>query len=248
MFEGRKALVVGGASGIGAAVARRFAVEGASIVLADDDRAKGEAVVADMLADGADAEFAHVDVTDAAACAALVDALTRNAGHVDFAVNSAGIVGARRPLHELSPQQWRDVQSVNVDGVFNCMRAELAHMVPRRSGVVVNVASMFSFAARPGLSAYVTSKHAVLGLTKSAALDCAAFGVRVNCVAPGVIETPLVRGHYGNAVPSHLAAEHPVGRLGRPEEVASLIMWLCSDDASFVTGSSYSIDGGFTAG
>ena len=180
---------------------------------------------------------------------ALIGTAVRRFGHLDVAFNNAGIEGDQAPLHESSRDNWDRVIAVNLTGVWACMRAELAHMAPRRTGAIVNCSSVAGIVGFAGIPAYVASKHGVVGLTMNAALDYAEAGVRVNAICPGVIDTEMVERFTGGdpEAEAQMRSLEPVGRLGTPEEVAQSVVWLCSDAASFVTGQAIAVDGGFVA-
>lgn len=241
------ALVTGGGSGIGAECARTLAHRGAAVAVTDRDPDAAGKVVHEIRTAGGSAAAFTLDVTDASECEAVVDRLVAKFGGLHIAVNNAGIGGDHQPIYEYDVDVWRQVLAVDLDGVFYCLRAELRHMIGQGRGVVVNMASIFAVAGQWSLPAYVAAKHGVLGLTRAAALDCAAKGVRVNAVGPGVIRTPLVDEHQDDAGKQRLAAGNPTKRLGEPREVAELVSWLCSDAASFCNGGFYPVDGGFTA-
>jgi NAD(P)-dependent dehydrogenase (short-subunit alcohol dehydrogenase family) len=242
-FDGKVAVVTGAGSGIGASCAELLAARGAQVLVVDRDAAAAERVAAQI---GDQARPHHADVTDAAACEAMVDEAVAAFGGLDIAVNNAGVgPGERLPVSETSTESWHRVMSVNVDGVFFCMRAEIRAMASRGGGAIVNMSSALGAVGIPFSASYVTSKHAVVGLTRAAALECAPHGIRINCVGPGVIETPLT----GDAaeVRANIAALHPLGRLGQADEVAELVCFLASDAASFCTGGWYPVDAGWTA-
>ena len=247
-FNNKIALVTGGASGIGLATARTFAAAGASVVIADRQQQLGEAAVAELKAGGHEALYVDVDVTDPTSVQTMVDACMARFGRLDCAVNSAGISGGRRLATETDLELWKQVIDVNLNGVFYCMRSELSVMVKQGAGAIVNLASILGSVGLGGAAAYTASKHAVVGLTKAAAIDHAKDHVRVNSVGPGFIDTPLItRVTDDPAMKAHITSLHPIGRLGQPQEIANLIVFLCSDEASFMTGGYYVADGGYTA-
>lgn len=243
-FTGKVALVTGGASGIGRATCLAFAARGATVAVADIDEAEGRRTVEQIEALEGRAAYLAVDVTDEAEVREMVRALIEQFGGLHYAYNNAGVEGQRVRLHETTTEHWRKVMSVNVDGIFFCMKYELAHMVEHGGGAIVNASSTFGLAGGAG-GPYPASKHAVVGLTKSVALDYAEDGIRVNSVHPGAIETPMIdRLRNDPILGEALAGMHPMGRMGLPEEIAEAVVWLCSDAASFVTGHTMVIDGG----
>jgi NAD(P)-dependent dehydrogenase (short-subunit alcohol dehydrogenase family) len=245
-LQGRVALVTGAAQGIGAACARKLAASGARVAVTDIDEPGAERTAEEIRAAGGEAIALRLDVSDSAAVTAVVAAVVERLGGLDIGVNNAGISSAGSPTGDLSDEAWAAIRSVNLDGVFYCTRAEIAAMRGRGGGSIVNMASILSSAAFKDHVAYTAAKHGVVGLTRGAAVDHAADGIRVNAVAPGFIRTPL-----NNVLPPEtikvVEQAHPLGRMGDVEEVAEVVAWLASDAASFVTASVYTVDGGYLA-
>jgi NAD(P)-dependent dehydrogenase (short-subunit alcohol dehydrogenase family) len=253
LLEGKVSLVTGAASGIGRATALVFADEGAKLVLADIDEVGGKETVRLVGERGGEAVFFVCDVTDSAQVAALVGECAERFGRLDCAFNNAGIGGESARLADYDEDAWNRVLAVNLTGVFLCMKSELRQMVAQGGGAIVNAASLVGVMGYPNLGAYNAAKHGVVGLTRTAALEYASAGIRVNAVCPGWIETPMVMESGPQPasiaeVYEALASLMPLGRLGKPEEVAAAVAWLCSDAASFVTGHPLLVDGGALAG
>ena len=242
------AIVTGASTGIGYAAALRFAEEGASVVAADVNVEEGEATVEEITEMGGEAIFVETDVSDFEDVQAMVDAAVDTYGGLDFAFNNAGIEGANEPTTDQPMDNWEQVIDVNLKGVFQAMKAEIPVMLEDGGGSVVNTSSIAGKVGFPEISPYVASKHGIIGLTKTAALEYSEAGVRVNAICPGVIDTPMVDRSSGDneAVDGAIAAT-PIGRLGEPEEIGDAAVWLCSDDASFVTGEALVADGGLTS-
>jgi NAD(P)-dependent dehydrogenase (short-subunit alcohol dehydrogenase family) len=244
-FAGKVAVVTGGASGIGRATVERLASEGASVVVVDRDARQGSELVAAPEKDGATALFVCTSVTDEAEVISLYEKVHAVYGRVDVLVNCAGI--ARESYGETtSLEDWRAVLDVNLGGVFLMSKHAIAPLRAAGGGAIVNVGSILSSVGTPGGASYVASKHAVEGLTKAFALEHATEGIRVNAVCPGYVHTPLIQQDL-DASPGLLESMHPMGRLAEPSEIAAVIAFMASDDASFVTGASYLVDGGYTA-
>lgn len=246
LLTGKVALVTGAASGIGLAVAEAYAREGAAVVLSDIDAGAGQAA-AERLADGgANVRFVQADVTQPGDHEKVVAVAEERFGGLHVACNNAGITGVRQLLTNLPVEQWREVIEVNLSGVFYGMRAQLPALGRAGGGAIVNMASVMGQVAMEGISAYVASKHGVIGLTRAAALENAAKNIRVNAVGPGYVSTPLLE-NLPSAARAFLISQHPMGRLGEAVEVAELVVWLSSQKASFATGAYYPLDGGYLA-
>jgi len=248
-LDGRVAIVTGGSAGIGRATVRALAREGAAVVIADVDRVGGEETAAELRAGGAECRFVATDVSVDAEVAALVGTTVAEFGGLDVAFNNAGIEGNPGPIHLAGPADWQRLLDVNVTGVWHCLRHEIPAMLERGGGAIVNASSVAGLVAFPGFGAYGATKHAVLGLTKAAALDYFTAGIRVNAVCPGLIDTAMIeRLTAGDAAArTAMAASEPSGRMGSPEEVAAAVVWLCSPAAAYVTGVALPVDGGHVA-
>lgn len=250
-MEDKVALVTGGTSGIGRAAALALSRAGAKVVVAGRREAEGYETVALIEKAGGQGKFIKADVSNEGEVEKLVADTVSKYGRLDAAFNNAGIEGeVGKQTHEQSAANYRAVMDINVLGVLLAMKHEIGAMLKNGGGSIVNNASVGALVGFPGVSVYVASKHAVLGLTKTAALEYAKQGIRVNAVSPGGIETPMLNrftGGPGSDFFNQLAGMHPVGRLGRPEEIAEAVLWLSSDKASFVTGLSLTADGGWTA-
>ncbi|HET9309631.1 MAG TPA: SDR family NAD(P)-dependent oxidoreductase [Actinomycetota bacterium] len=246
-LTGKVAVVTGAGSGIGEACAGLMAARGAKVLVADIDAGQAEGVAKAITADGGEALAFSVDVTDPAAVEGMVATAVGELGGLDIGVNNAGIGGASSATGDYPVDGWRTVMSVNLDGVFYCAREEIRAMRERGGGSIVNMASILGAVGFANSVAYVSAKHGVVGLTKNAALEHAADGIRVNAVGPGFIRTPLVESSMDAEALAFLEGLHALGRLGTSEEVAELVAWLASDAASFVTGSYYPVDGGYLA-
>lgn len=248
-FSGKVALVTGAAAGIGRATAQAFAAEGLQVVVSDVDVAGGEATVQLIRDAGGEAIFVRCDVTRDADVQALVAQVVASYGRLDYAFNNAGIEIEKGRLAEGSEAEFDAIMSVNVKGVWLCMKYQLPLLMAQGGGAIVNTASVAGLGAAPKMSIYAASKHAVVGLTKSAAIEYAKKKIRVNAVCPAVIDTDMFRraAETDPKKAEFVAGMHPVGRIGKVEEVAAAVLYLCCDAAGFTTGQALAVDGGATA-
>lgn len=248
-IEGKVALVTGGGSGIGRATALAFAREGAIVTVADIAVKTAEETAHMIKKAGGQAIFIQCDVAKASEVKTMVGKTIETYGRLDCAFNNAGIDGLLKPIVDYPEEIWNQVLSINLTGVWLCMKYEIPQMLKQGRGTIVNTASVAGLIGTAGLSAYTAAKHGVVGITKTVALEYAKAGIRVNAVCPGTIKTPLVDRFFINnpETVEFFLEVHPVGRFGNVDEVAEAVVWLCSDSASFVTGHSMVIDGGLTA-
>ncbi len=248
-FHGKVALITGAGSGIGRATALAFARAGARVAVADVTVAGGEETVRQITAAGGEARFVRCDVSKGAEVERMVAETVAAFGRLDCAFNNAGVEGAQAPTADSTPDNWDRVIGVNLSGVYYCLRAEIPALLRGGGGAIVNCASVAGLVGFAGSAAYTASKHGVLGLTRAAALEYATQGIRVNAVCPGVIQTPMIERFTGNNPQAQAAmvALEPIGRVGRPEEIADAVLWLCSERASFMVGHALAVDGGFVA-
>ncbi|UJQ93825.1 SDR family NAD(P)-dependent oxidoreductase [Mariluticola halotolerans] len=246
-FTNKTAIVTGGGSGIGETVSLELAASGANVIVADMDTSGADKVVKTIRQKGGNAESFEIDVTDASACEAMVAFAIKTYGGLHLAVNNAGIGGPAAPIGEYPVDGWEKVISVNLNGVFNCVRYQIPAMLEAGGGAIVNMASILGTVGFANSSAYTAAKHGVVGMTKAAALEYAARNIRINAVGPGFIDTPLLSANLDQAALDGLASLHPVGRIGTPEEVSALTCFLLSDRASFINGSYHRVDGAYTA-
>ena len=239
-------MVTGAASGIGKAVALLYGQHGAKVMVSDVDEVQGQQVAQQLKDAGADARFFKADVGDPVQCQQLVQETVSAFGSLDIACNNAGIGGELNMTADYSLEGWQQIININLNSVFFCLKYELEVMVRQGAGAIINMASILGQVGTSASPGYVTAKHGVVGLTQTAAIEYASQGIRINAVGPGYIDTPLL-SQLPPDVRQQLVSLHPIGRLGRAEEVAELVMWLSSDKASFVTGSYYPVDGGYLA-
>jgi NAD(P)-dependent dehydrogenase (short-subunit alcohol dehydrogenase family) len=249
LVENKVALVTGAGSGIGRATAMTFAKEGAKVVVADVSAEGGNETVKLIKEAGGEAIFVQADVSKTSEVEALVEKVVETYGRLDCAHNNAGIGGAVALTSEYAEEDWDHVIDVNLKGIWLCMKAEITQMLKQGGGAIVNTSSVFGMIGAPNYSAYSASKLGVSGLSKTGALEYAQQGIRINSICPGVIRTPMIEGLI-NVYPqleAQLIAQEPIGRMGRSEEVAEAVVWLCSERASFVTGIDMDVDGGYLA-
>lgn len=242
------AIVTGAASGIGKSVAQLYAQNGAAVVLSDINVDLGERTTQEIRESGGQATFVRADVSQPDDCRAVVDTALSEYGRLDYACNNAGVGGEQNLTADYSIEGWNNIISINLSSVFYCMKYQIPAMLNNGGGAIVNMASILGQVGFAGASGYVAAKHGVLGLTRTAALEYATTGVRINVVGPAFISTPLIQSlEEDTEAKNMLVSLHPIGRLGTPEEVAELVVWLSSEKASFVTGAYYPVDGGYLA-
>ena len=246
-FKNKVIIVTGGSFGIGKATAIAFAKQGAKIVIVDwAENPESIAFIKDL---GNEVIFIKCDVSKSVEVKSMVEKTIATYGRLDYAFNNAGIEGNTAPTPDCTEENWDKTIAINLKGVWLCMKYEIPEMLKQGKGVIINCSSVAGLVGFEGLPAYVASKHGVVGLTKTAALECAKHGIRINAVCPGVIQTPMIdrlTGKKKEAIEQYTALE-PLGRFGQPEEIANAVLWLCSDEASFVTGHGMAVDGGFVA-
>jgi NAD(P)-dependent dehydrogenase (short-subunit alcohol dehydrogenase family) len=242
-LEGKVALVTGGTNGIGLATAAAFSAEGAKVMISARDAARGQAAAQKLGDDTHEVAFFPCDVADAGAVQALFEEIDKRFGRLDVALNNAGMMHTNRRCHEMSEEDWRAVVEVNLTGVWRCMKHEIPMMQRAGAGAIVNMGSRWSHGARPKMSGYTATKHAIIGLTRTAALECIGDGIRVNAISPGIIETDMTSGIPRDTIPGRV----PAARMGSPEEIARTIVWMCSDEASYLVGETLRVDGGMAA-
>jgi NAD(P)-dependent dehydrogenase (short-subunit alcohol dehydrogenase family) len=246
-FEGRTVLITGAATGIGRATALAFAAARAAVLIGDVDSRAGD-TVREIIANGGKAVFQKTDVSDSAQVKALVARAVSEFGALDVAFNNAGLLPPTAPLAEQTEDDWAKIMRVDVTGVFLCLKHELTQMAKAGRGVIVNTASVAGLRADPGMAPYVAAKHAVVGLTKAAAIDYAALGIRVNAIAPGLVRTPMTERWLNDPqIRERVLADSPIRRAAEPGDIAGLVLFLASDLASIITGSVYPVDGARTA-
>lgn len=245
-MQGKVALVTGSAAGIGLACAEAFAQAGATVVMADIHEPVAQA--AKLVQEGYAAVPYCCDVSDTKAVETMIDWIVATFGRLDAAHNNAGIQTPQRPMAEITDEEFDRTVAVDLKGVWNCMRYEIRQMLKQGGGAIVNTSSQGGVTGFPGQAAYIACKHAVIGLTRTAAIDYAAQGIRINTVCPGVIRTPMADEllRRNPALEQELVRDIPAGRMGRPDEIAHAVLWLCSADASFVDGHALLVDGAFS--
>ena len=247
-FSGKVALVTGASAGMGLATARAFAEAGAAVVLADVREEAVNAAAQQLVASGHQALAIRCDVSDDAQVAAMVQQTIGAFGRLDAAFNNAGVMARVAPTGDSTREDWDRVIGINLRGVWSCMKHELQQMERQRSGAIVNNASVGAITGNPGIASYIASKHGVVGLTRTAALEYVRHGIRVNAVNPGTIDTQIARDVVKGDAQAYaeMVSKIPMGRVGQPEEIAAAVLWLCSPGASYVVGQALTVDGGLT--
>jgi len=245
MFKGKVAIVTGGVSGIGKATVLKFVEEGARVAILDTSRAGGIDIAEQIRSKGGDVVYVWCDMESEDSIKQAVETVISTFGRLDYAYNNAGIGGEFARVEDYPTSDWDKVMSINLRGVFLCMKYEIPHILKQGKGAIVNCASLLSTVASENDSAYVASKFGVLGLTKNAALEYASTGLRINAVSPGFTRTPMVDKGDEEKL-KRIAALHPIGRLAEPKEIAEAVIWLCSGKSSFAIGLNLLVDGGYT--
>jgi len=248
-MKNKVAIVTGAASGIGRAAAQLFAKNGAQVVISDLDSDGIEETLSMIKKSGGAGIAVETDISDSTQVRKMVDQTVQTFGRLDYACNNAGIEGEQAFTPDCTPENWNRVIEINLRGTWYCMKYEIPEMLKNGGGSIVNISSIAGLIGFPGIPAYVGSKHGINGLTKTAALEYADRGIRVNSICPGAIQTPMIDRFVGKQEKDRedLVAQHPMGRFGTPEEVGEAVIWLCSDKSSFITGQTLAVDGGYTA-
>lgn len=244
LLKGKIAIVTGGASGIGKSICELFVQNGAKVAIADMQEDAGKSLADELNSNHEAAIFIRADVSDAESCRKMVETTVAHFGGLDIGVNNAGVGDGETPTGEKDLDQWHRVININLNGVFYCMRYQIPEILKQGGGAIVNMGSILSQVSFATASAYVAAKHGMLGLTRNAAVEYASHGIRINAVGPAFINTPLLAG-LDEETKKMLVQAHPIGRLGEPEEVAELVLWLSSEKASFCHGGYYPVDGGY---
>jgi len=249
IFANKVALITGGSFGIGQATAIAFAQRGAKVVIADYAEDKEQQTIQEIKSVGGEAAFVQCDVSKGPQVKALIEKTVSTYGRLDYAFNNAGVEGINALIQDCTEENWDKIISTNLKGVWLCMKYQIPQMLKQGKGAIVNNSSVAGLIGFPGLPAYVASKHGIVGLTKTAALENAKTGIRINAVCPGVIKTKMIDRLISSAkdMEKQLLAQEPIGRMGKPSEIAEAVTWLCSDSASFVTGQALAVDGGWVA-